>query len=93
MGPSFVAAALVAVCFLASLWWEGNGYDWTTVVKYLVDTRAPTIAEDLDYDPEADTFSVTSVNEAALLKVAELIRLAVDDVAVLMVTVGACELD
>lgn len=53
---------------------EGNGYDWTQVVRVLVREHAPQIARKLRYDPEADTFSVSSKDDAAVRKVADLLR-------------------
>ena len=44
--------------------WSGNGYDWTSVARVVVDERLPHLAALLDYDPEAGMFSAKGPSEA-----------------------------
>jgi len=38
--------------------WSGNGYDWNSVIQVLVAEQLDeTVADKLDYDPEAGTFA------------------------------------
>ncbi len=58
---------------------EGGGYDWQGVVDALVRLRAPKLRRKLNYDPEGSMFAVWSKDGDAILRVAELIRAAVQD--------------
>lgn len=58
---------------------EGGGYGWHGVTDALVQMSAPKLAAKLDYDPEASMFVALSKDREVLLKVAELIRAAIDD--------------
>src|SRR4051812_15677177 len=62
---------------------EGGGYGWHNVVDALIRTKAPQIAESLDYDPEASMFVVVSDDLDVLRTVAGLIRHAIRDPALL----------
>ena len=61
----------------------GGGYTWHGIVDGLVRTRAPEIAEDLEFDPESSLFVVRSTRREALATVADLIRAAQADEKVL----------
>ena len=37
--------------------WEGNGYDWTSIARVLVDESLPQLNGDVSFDPEAGMFS------------------------------------
>ena len=37
--------------------WEGNGYDWTSVARVLVDEALPHLRDDVSFDPEAGMLS------------------------------------
>lgn len=62
---------------------DGGGYDWHGVVDALVRQHAPKLKRKLQYDPEGSMFAVVSKDKDALRRVAELIRMAVADSAVL----------
>ena len=66
---------------------EGGGYGWHGVVDALVRMRAPKLKKKLDYDPEASSFVVMSKDREALKQVAELIRKAVNDPALLKMAI------
>ena len=62
---------------------EGGGYGWHGVVDALVRMKAPKLRRKLRYDPEASMFVALSKDWEALKQVAELIRGAIDDPALL----------
>jgi hypothetical protein len=45
---------------------EGNGYDWTSLVKVFLDEKMPELTEVIKFDPEADMFCAYSSNTEAL---------------------------
>jgi hypothetical protein len=62
---------------------EAGGYAWHGVVEALVRMKAPKLAKRLEYDPEASMFAVLSDDLEALKKVAELMRKAIANPALL----------
>lgn len=62
---------------------EGGSYGWHGVVDALVRMKAPKLKRKLRYDPEASMFVALSKDREALKQVAELIRNAIDDPALL----------
>jgi len=44
--------------------WSGNGYDWTSVARVVVDEKLPDLKDQLDFDPEAGMFSASGPLEA-----------------------------
>jgi hypothetical protein len=62
---------------------EGGGYGWHGVVDSLVRGKAPHLKRKVRYDPEASMFVAFSKDREALEQVAELIRRARADEALL----------
>ncbi|HEY3230513.1 MAG TPA: Imm51 family immunity protein [Roseiflexaceae bacterium] len=75
------------------LGWEGNGYDWCSVVDWLVHRENPALAEQLSYDPEAGMFVARSDDRDVLRLVAGLVRRAMQDKDVLREAIKNAELD
>lgn len=72
---------------------DGGGYGWEGVVRALVKLRAPTLKKKLSYDPEASMFCAVSTDRDALVQVAELIRTAVADPALLREAIANADPD
>lgn len=62
-----------------------NGYNWEAFFRYYLEQNEPDILEDMDADPEADTYvahwPLTPENEAKAKRFEELIRSLVEDEA------------
>jgi hypothetical protein len=52
----------------------GNGYSWTGVARSAVRSRAPELADQIDYDPEGGTFVAHSTDPAALRRLGAILR-------------------
>ncbi|GAA2401433.1 hypothetical protein Cme02nite_58490 [Catellatospora methionotrophica] len=63
--------------------WLGNGYAWEGVVQVLLTDRAPQVLDQVEFDSEADLFSVRAADTEPLLEVAATIRDAIVDLDVL----------
>lgn len=50
---------------------EGGGYDWQSVMIYVLETELPELVDDIDFDSEAGMFVAYGQNKAALEKFAE----------------------
>lgn len=72
---------------------DGGGYGWHGVVEALVKMRAPKLKRKLNYDPEASMFAVSSKDRDALKQVAELIRAAVAEPALLREAISNADPD
>ena len=72
---------------------EGGGYTWHAVVESLVRLHAPSIADRVGYDPEASMFAAYSDDREALLTIAQLIRRAIADEAVLLEAIDNADED
>src|SRR5258706_1901748 len=44
--------------------WQGNGYDWTSIAKVVVDEKMPDLKDEFDFEPEAGMFSASGSLEA-----------------------------
>jgi hypothetical protein len=62
---------------------DGGGYGWHGVVDALVRMKAPKLKRKVRYDPEASMFVALSKDREALKQVAELIRSAIHEPALL----------
>ena len=62
---------------------DGGGYGWHGVVDALVRMKAPKLKRKVKYDPEASMFVAFGKDSEALKQVAELIRMATKDPALL----------
>lgn len=57
----------------------GNGYDWTEIAETFISKQMPKMAGQLTFDPEADTFSVSSMSKKAIKQFAEMFKEACDN--------------
>jgi hypothetical protein len=57
----------------------GNGYDWTKLAETFIAKHMPELAGQLSFDPEADTFSVSSKNKKEIKLFAEAFKTACED--------------
>jgi hypothetical protein len=48
----------------ASEGWLGNGYDWTSIARVILDEKLPDLKDKLEFDPEGGMFSVSGPVEA-----------------------------
>ncbi|PNY79971.1 Imm51 family immunity protein [Deinococcus koreensis] len=71
---------------------EAGGYAWHAACVGLVEEHAPELAGRLQYDPESSMFAAYSTDRAALLHLAELIRQAQSDHAMLDQALGRVNL-
>ncbi|WP_212831344.1 Imm51 family immunity protein [Catellatospora sp. TT07R-123] len=71
--------------------WEGNGYAWEGVVQVMLAERVPEILDQIEFDSETGTFSVTAASEEPLLEVVAVIREAVVDLDVLADAIARAE--
>jgi Immunity protein 51 len=62
---------------------EGGGYDWDTVCKQLMRTRAPELQKHIRTDPEAGMFVAYGNNLAALQQLGQLMHQIFHDRALL----------
>ena len=44
--------------------WSGNGYDWTSIARVIVDEKLPGLKDDQEFDPEACMFSANGPLDA-----------------------------
>ncbi|NJO13073.1 MAG: TetR family transcriptional regulator, partial [Gammaproteobacteria bacterium] len=58
---------------------QGGGYTWHAIVESLVRLHAPEISSRVDYDPEGSMFVAYGTDREALLRVAQLIRRAIEE--------------
>lgn len=72
---------------------DGGGYGWEGVVRALVQMKAPKLKKKLSYDPEASMFCAVSKDRDALVQVADLIRNAVGDSALLREAIANADPD
>ena len=79
-GPIYLTTSSI---FKAHGMEEPGGYAWHGVAEALVRLHAPEIASLVKYDPESSMFSAYGDDRAALLRVAQLIRQAQDNPAIL----------
>lgn len=63
---------------------QGGGYTWHAIVDSLVKKHHPELSSVVKYDPEGSMFVAYGSDQAALKKVALLIRQAQEDEAVLL---------
>jgi len=73
--------------------YDGGGYAWEGVVRALVQMKAPKLKKKLSYDLEASMFCAVSKDRDALVQVAELIRTAVADPALLREAIANADPD
>lgn len=72
---------------------EGNGYDWGSLIRVYMHEKTPHLAEDIDFDPEADMFVAYSKNPAALEEFALGLRAMCDDDDLIMDLFSRAEID
>lgn len=57
----------------------GNGYDWTLLAKLFVEEEMPDIMDDIEFDPDADMFTVCADDAIILESFASKFKAALDD--------------
>jgi hypothetical protein len=72
--------------------WLGNGYDWTSIARVVVEERLPDLRDDLIFDPEAGMFVAIGSIEA-LRRLGEEMKKVFDDEASIRDILGRAELD
>jgi hypothetical protein len=72
--------------------WLGNGYDWTSIARVVVDERLPDLKDDLNFDPEGGTFVAVGSIEA-VRRLGEEMKKVFDDEASIRDILGRAELD
>jgi hypothetical protein len=72
--------------------WLGNGYDWTSIARVVVEERLPDLRNGLDFDPEAGTFVALGSIEA-LKRLGGEMKKVFDDEASIRDLLGRAELD
>jgi Immunity protein 51 len=72
--------------------WLGNGYDWTSIARVVVEERLPDLRDELNFDPEAGTF-VAIGSITALRRLGEEMKKVFDDEASIRDILGRAELD
>lgn len=68
---------------LEDMGYMGGGYTWHGIIESMIRTRYPHYSKDISYDPESSLFCANSSNLDALQCVADCIRRALSDTAVL----------
>ncbi|MDR2498569.1 MAG: immunity 51 family protein [Tannerellaceae bacterium] len=58
---------------------EGNGYDWASLAIVFLEEQMPQLANDIEFDPEADMFCAYSDNADALRQFAISFKEACED--------------
>ncbi|WP_341282995.1 Imm51 family immunity protein [Paenibacillus sp. FSL H8-0537] len=58
---------------------QGSGYDWGSLAAVFLEEKAPELAEQIHFDPEADMFCVYSSNRKALMNFALAFKAACED--------------
>jgi hypothetical protein len=72
--------------------WLGNGYDWTSIARVVVEERLPDLRDDLIFDPEGGMFVAIGSIEA-VKRLAEEMKKVFDDEASIRDILGRAELD
>ena len=72
--------------------WLGNGYDWTSIARVVVDERLPDLRDDVNFDPEGGMF-VAIGSTAALRRLGEEMKKVFDDESSIRDILGRAELD
>jgi hypothetical protein len=72
--------------------WLGNGYDWTSIARVVVEERLPDLRNDLKFDSEAGMFVAIGSIEA-LKRLGEEMKKVFDDETSIRDLLGRAELD
>ena len=72
--------------------WLGNGYDWTSVARVVVDERLPDLRDKVNYDPEGGMFVAIGSAEV-LRRLGEELKKVFDDESSIRDILGRAELD
>ena len=72
--------------------WLGNGYDWTSIAKVLLDEKLSDIQGDVAFDPEAGMFSAHGPL-AALKRLGQEMKQVFDNETILRDMLSRAELD
>ena len=58
---------------------EGGGYDWESMIKYVLETKHRNLSKTVEFDSEASMFCAYSQDKESLEKVEEIINRLIDD--------------
>ena len=72
--------------------WVGNGYDWTSIARVVVDERLPDLRDNVNFDPEGAMFVAIGSTEA-LRRLGEEMKKVFDDESSIRDILGRAELD
>ncbi|HEX2697610.1 MAG TPA: Imm51 family immunity protein [Anaerolineales bacterium] len=72
--------------------WEGNGYDWTSIARVVIDEKLPDLKDKFEFDPEAGMFSASGPLDA-LKRLGEEMKKVFDDEDLLRDVLSRAELD
>src|ERR1700690_2560945 len=72
--------------------WNGNGYDWTSVARVILDEKLPELKGKLEFDPEAGMFCAIGSTES-LKRLGEEMKKGFDDEGLLRDILGRAVLD
>jgi len=73
--------------------YESGGYAWSGVAEALIRLRAPHLADKIKFDPESSMFSAYGPDRAALEELAELLKSAMYDHALLKTAIEHADPD
>lgn len=72
---------------------SGTGYDWASLADVFLTEKTPELADQIDFDPEADTFCAYSTDEASLKSFALAFKAACEDRKLIQDLFSRAELD
>lgn len=72
---------------------EGNGYDWESLVRVFIDEQAPELSESIDFDSEGSMFCAYSSDKEALKKFILQFKEACENKKLIMDLFSHAELD
>jgi len=78
--------------FVEKTGWLGNGYDWTSVARVVVDERLPDLRDKVNFDPEGGMFVAIGSAEV-LRRLGEELKKVFDDESSIRNILGRAELD
>lgn len=71
----------------------GTGYDWASLAQVFLDEKQPELADQIDFDPEADMFCAYSSEEEGLKAFALAFKSACEDRKLIQDLFSRAELD
>src|SRR5690348_13082201 len=71
--------------------WEGNGNDWTSIARFVVDEKLPDLIDKFEFDPESGMFSASGPLDA-LQRLGQEMKKVFDDETLLRDALSRAEL-